>query len=96
MTHSIFDTDLTLDRKRSGASPHRPQAGFGYDVDGSTYEHDQPTITGAQLMFEVSLYPRQALIRILNDGSRLSVTAAETLNLSSGAHFKRRPRFKRG
>ena len=101
MTHSIFDadanadTDATVGRERSNGNRHRPHAGFGYDVNGTSYPYDRPTITGAQLKFLVGLHPRQALVRILDDGSRVSVTAAETIPLTSGARFRRRPRFKR-
>ena len=96
MTHSIFDADATVEAKRSNGNPHRPQHAFGYDVDGTHYTYDQPTITGAQLAFEIGLYPQQGLIRILSDESRVTVTAGQAVDLSSGAHFKRRPRFKRG
>jgi hypothetical protein len=89
MTHSIFDADATLDRQRSSGNRSRPQPGFGYDVDGTSYSYDQPTITGAQLVFTIGLHPQQRLVRILDDGSRVTVTAAETVTLTA------RPRFKR-
>ena len=95
MAHSIFDTDLT-GAVLADDDHYRPHAAFGYDVDGTTYEYDLPTITGAQIMFEAGIYPQQGLIQVLHDGSRVTVTAVETVNLGSGAHFKRRPRFKRG
>jgi hypothetical protein len=91
MTHSIFDADATSERLNR---THRPPAGFGYDVDGTSYRYDQPTITAAQLRFLIGLHPQLALVRILEDGSRVTVTAAETLG--SGSHFARRPRFRRG
>jgi hypothetical protein len=91
MTHSIIDADPT---ERS--TNRRPHGGFDYDVDGTGYTHDQRTITGAQLRFLVGLHPHQALLRISDDGSRITVTAAETVNLTSGAHFTVRPRFRRG
>jgi hypothetical protein len=94
MTHSIFDADLTAGRQRSGRP--RTDGGYGYDVDGTGYRYDQPTITGAQLLFTVGVYPDQGLVRILDDGTRVTVTAAETVSLASGAHFRRRPRFARG
>ncbi|HST48110.1 multiubiquitin domain-containing protein [Jatrophihabitans sp.] len=95
MTQSIFDAGVRVDTGTERPLS-RPQAAFGYDVDGTSYEYDQPTISGGQIMFEAGIYPQQGLIQILNDGSRVTVTAADTVNLASGAHFKRRPRFKRG
>ncbi|HEX8095358.1 multiubiquitin domain-containing protein [Jatrophihabitans sp.] len=96
MTHSIFDADVPVDRQRSNGSSHRPHPGFGYDVDGTSYTYDQPTITGAQLRFVAGIYPQQVLVRILDDGARVTVSAADTVSLVSGtARFRRRPRFKR-
>ncbi|HEX8768068.1 MAG TPA: multiubiquitin domain-containing protein [Jatrophihabitans sp.] len=92
MTHSVLDADATSERS-NGTRPH---AAFGYDIDGTGYEYDQPTITGAQLRFLAGLHPHQALVRILDDGSRVTVTPAETVSLTSGARFTRRPRFRRG
>jgi hypothetical protein len=96
MTQSISDADATAHLTRTSGTPHRPQAAFGYDVDGTSYQYDQPTITGAQIRFAVGLYPQQGLLRVLEDGSRITVSAAESVSLTSGAQFKRRPRFKRG
>ena len=93
MTQSIFDADATVAMGRSNGSP---RAGYGFEVDGIRYDHDQPSITGAQLRFLVGLYPDQALVQVLDDGLRRSVSAAQPVDLSSGARFKRRPRFKRG
>lgn len=93
MTHSIFDADATSERLNR---THRPPTGFGYDVDGASYRYDQPTITGAQLRFLIGLHPQLALVRILDDGSRVTVAPADTVHLGSGAHFARRPRFRRG
>jgi hypothetical protein len=95
MTRSISDADVT-NRRRPNGTPHRLHAVFVYDVDGTSYEYDQPTITGAQIMFAAGLDPQQGLIQILSDGSRVTVNGGDTVNLSAGAHFKRRPRFKRG
>lgn len=94
MTHSMFDADAA--GERSNGSQSRPGAGFGYDVDGTSYRYDQPRISGAQLRFETGLHPHQALVRILDDGSRVTVSATETVGLTSGARFARRPRFRRG
>jgi hypothetical protein len=96
MTRSIFDTAVKVDMQRLNGKPYRPHAVYVYDVDGTLYEYDRPTITGAEIMSAAGLDPQQGLIHLLSDGSRVTVTAAETVNLTSGARFKRRPRFKRG
>lgn len=75
--------------------PSRRQV-FVFDVDGTTYEHDHPTITGAQIMALAAINPADGLIQILPDGTRKSVSPDETVHLVPGAQFKRRPRFKRG
>lgn len=82
--------------QRLTGGSHNPRAVFVYDVDGVVYQCDQPTLTGAQIMTAAGLDPQQGLIHLLNDGSRVTVGSAETVNLAAGAHFKRRPRFKRG
>ena len=93
MTHSLVGADVA---EQSSDDADRSRTVFGYEVDGASYEYDQPTITGAQIMFAAGLDPQQGLIQILSDGSRVTVNGGDTVNLSAGAHFKRRPRFKRG
>ena len=93
MTHSLIGADVA---ERPSDDSDRSQAVFGYDVDGMGYEYDQPTITGAQLRFLAGVYPQQGLVRVLNEGSRVTVTPSETVSLACGASFKRRPRFRRG
>ena len=93
MTQSIFDADVTVAMGRSNGPP---RAAFGFEVDGTRYHHDRSSITGAQIRFLVGLYPDQALVRVLDDGLRRTVAAAEAIDLTSGARFRHRPRFKRG
>jgi Multiubiquitin len=71
-------------------------AAFVFDVDDATYEHDRPTITGAEIMAIAGISPSDGLIQILPDGTRKTVAPDETVHLVPGAQFKRRPRFKRG
>jgi len=92
MTHSLIGAEVA---ERSSDDSGRSRAVFGYDVDGTGYEYDQPTITGAQLRFLAGIYPQQGLVRVLNDGTRVTVTPFETVTLGCGAHFQRRPRFRR-
>jgi Multiubiquitin len=73
-----------------------PRAVFVFDVDDVTYEHDRPTITGAEIMALAGISPNDGLIQILPDGTRKTVATNETVHLVPGVQFKRRPRFKRG
>lgn len=76
--------------------PDRHGAVFVFDVDDVTYEHDRPTITGAEIMAIAGISPIDGLIQILPDGTRKTVAPDETVRLVPGVQFKRRPRFKRG
>jgi hypothetical protein len=85
-------TDDTPDQDR----PDGHGAVFVFDVDDITYEHDRPTITGAEIMTLAGISPSDGLIQILPDGTRKTVAPDETVRLVPGVQFKRRPRFKRG
>lgn len=85
-------TDDTPDQHQPGAK----KTVFVFDVDDVTYEHDRPTITGAEIMAMAGISPSDGLIQILPDGTRKTVAPDETVHLVPGAQFKRRPRFKRG
>ena len=85
-THDIPDEDRAGGRR----------AVFVFDVDDVTYEHDRPTITGAEVMALAGIAPSDGLIQILPDATRRSVAPDETVRLVPGVQFKRRPRFKRG
>jgi hypothetical protein len=76
--------------------PDRPGPVFVFDVDGETYRHDRPTITGAEIMALAGISPSVGLIQILPDGTRKTVEPDDTIRLVPRAQFKRRPRFKRG
>ncbi|MGH3904180.1 MAG: multiubiquitin domain-containing protein [Pseudonocardiaceae bacterium] len=76
--------------------PDERGAVFVFDVDDMTYEHDRPTITGAEIMAIAGISSNDGLIQILPDGTRKTVAPNETAHLVPGVQFKRRPRFKRG
>jgi hypothetical protein len=90
-THTGADIDDT-----PGRHPGEQRAKFVFDVDGTTYEHEHPTITGAEIMAIAGISSGDGLIQILSDGTRKTVAPDETVHLVPGAQFKRRPRFKRG
>ena len=76
--------------------PDRPRPVFVFDVDDTTYEHDRPTITGAEIMARAGINPSDGLIQVLPDGTRETVDPDDKVHLVPGIQFKRRPRFKRG
>jgi Multiubiquitin len=78
------------------ASHDAPHAVFAYDLDGTTYEYDQPTITGAEVMAAGGIPASEGIVQVLPDGTRETVAPDGVIHLVSGAQFKRRPRFKRG
>jgi hypothetical protein len=77
--------------------PDRPGAAlFVYDVDGTTYGHNRPTISGLEIMDAASIQPSDGLVQILDDGTTRMIEPDEVVRLVPKARFKRRPRFKRG
>lgn len=74
-----------------GAGPE-----FVYDVDGVTYHHDRPKITGSEIMTAAGIPLSDGLIQLLSDGTTVTVNPDDEVHLVPGAQFKRRPRFKRG
>jgi hypothetical protein len=69
---------------------------FVFEVEGTTYEHDQPKITGGEIMDIAGIPRSQGLIQVNPDGTTTSIAADAEVHLVPGAQFKRRPRFKRG
>ena len=75
---------------------HPAAAVFAYDVDDVTYRHDQPRITGGEIMDGAGIPRAQGLVRRHDDGTTTAVAADDLVYLVRGLHFRRRPRFKRG
>jgi hypothetical protein len=69
---------------------------FVYDVDGVTYHHDRPEITGGEIMTAAGIPASDGLVQLLLDGTTATVNPHDEVQLVPGAQFKRRPRFKRG
>ncbi|MCH8899414.1 MAG: multiubiquitin domain-containing protein [Acidobacteria bacterium] len=78
----------------SGGQPGA--AHFVFDVDGTTYTHNRPTITGLEIMDAAGIRPSDGLVQIFEDGTTRSVAPDDEVRLVPDARFKRRPRFKRG
>lgn len=74
----------------------RGNATFLYEVDGTTYEHDHPKITGAEIMAEADIDVSDGLVQLLEDSTTASITPSDEVKLVPKPQFKRRPRFKRG
>ena len=90
---------MSSTRKTTTAPPEAVPTGaarFVFDVDDTTYEHDRPTITGAEIMAVAGINPSDGLIQILLNGTRETVDPDDRVQLVPGIQFKRRPRFKRG
>jgi hypothetical protein len=72
------------------------RAVFVFEVEGTTYEHNRPKITGGEIMDIAGIPREQGLVQINPDGTTTSITADQEVHLVPEARFKRRPRFKRG
>ncbi len=104
MTLSTQTTTATTNPTHAGdparpappPGPDVPHAVYVYEVDEVTYEFDHATITGAQIMAAAGVPEAEGIIQIRADGTRDSIAPTTVIELVSGAHFKRRPRFKRG
>lgn len=95
-THTDPNIDNATDDTLSRVRPDGRGAVFVFDVDDTTYEHDRPTITGAEIMTLAGISPNDGLIQILPDGTRQTVDPEDSIHLVPGVQLKRRPRFKRG
>lgn len=71
-------------------------ATFVYDVDGTTYEHDRPRISGGEIMAAAGISATEGLVQILPDGTTATVNVDDEVTLVPGTQFRRRPRFRRG
>lgn len=69
---------------------------FVFEVDGTTYEHNRPKITGGEIMDIAGIPRAQGLVQVNQDGTTTSIAADQKVHLVPEARFKRRPRFKRG
>ena len=69
---------------------------FVFEVEGTTYKHNRPKITGGEIMDIAGIPREQGLIQINADGTTTSIAADAEVHLVPKPQFKRRPRFKRG
>lgn len=86
----------TTSLKEAEGSDRPGRATFVYDVDGTTYTHNRPKITGLEIMETAGIPLSDGLIQILDDGTTRSIAPEDEVHLVPQARFKRRPRFKRG
>ena len=91
-------TETTAEHGAGRDNNSSPGAGpdFVYDVDGVTYHHDRPKITGGEIMAAAGIPTTDGLVQLLPDGTTATVNPDDEVHLTPGAQFKRRPRFKRG
>jgi len=98
MARTPTDTQNEHTEGADNAGPRPDERGpvFVFEVEGTTYEHDRPKITGGEIMDIAGIPRSQGLIQINSDGTTTSIAADAEVHLVPGAQFKRRPRFKRG
>ena len=95
--HASTDTHAATGHDEHDPGVDRgPRQDFVYDVDGTTYHHDRPKITGAEIMLAAGIPSSDGLVQLLQDGSTATVNPDAEVHLVPGAQFKRRPKFKRG
>lgn len=95
--HASTDTRAATGHDEHDPGVERgPRQDFVYDVDGTTYHHDRPKITGAEIMLAAGIPSSDGLVQLLQDGSTATVDPDDEVHLVPGAQFKRRPKFKRG
>lgn len=84
-----------------GSAAAKPEPGsdaqtWVFEVDGVTYRHDDPFITGGEIM-DIAGIPRdQGLVLVHEDGTQEAVPADKRIKLVPAPVFRKRPRFKRG
>jgi len=81
--------------QRDGTPPGK-KGTFVFDVDGVTYSHDRPKITGAEIMELADIDPSVGLIQCFDDGSQQTIQPDDVVKLVPKPQFRKRPRFKRG
>ncbi len=69
---------------------------FVFDVDGVTYQHDRPRITGAEIMAAAGIDPSVGLVQCFEDGTQQTIGPDDVVKLVPKPQFRKRPRFKRG
>lgn len=98
----VVETDLSTALAKPGGHPtvpaprDLPKPVYTFDLEAVTYEHQQATVTGADVMAAGGIPASEGIIRVLPDGSREAIGPDTVIELATGAQFKRRPRFKRG
>jgi hypothetical protein len=100
---TVAETELsTALAARGGGHPtipaprDLPKPVYAFDLESVTYEHQHPTVTGADVMAAGNIPVSEGIIRVLPDGAREAIGPDTVIELATGAQFKRRPRFKRG
>lgn len=93
MSTTAATSQPTRDDDRPG---HDARRDFVFEVDTTTYHHERPTITGAEIMTAAGIPTTDGLVQIMDDGTTVTVNPHDVVHLVPGSQFKRRPRFKRG
>src|SRR5713101_3548433 len=67
-----------------GLGPHQV---WMFDVDGVTYQHDEPRITGGEIMALAGVRPSQILLQYFEDGYEETIDPDDVVLLEPRPHF---------
>jgi hypothetical protein len=60
-----------------------------FDVDGVTYQHDEPRITGGEIMALAGVHPSQILLQYFQDGTEETIDPDDVVLLVPRPHFRK-------
>ena len=66
-----------------------PHQVWTFDVDGVTYQHDEPRITGGEIMTLAGVHPSQILLQYFQDGTEETIDPDDVVLLEPRPHFRR-------
>jgi hypothetical protein len=102
MTIEAFDESADQETDAAGTEGHDgakgveatdgglgPQKVWTFDVDGVTYQHDEPQITGGEIMALAGVHPSQILLQYFEDGTEETIDPDDVVRLVPRPHFRR-------
>jgi len=101
-SHSTTSREATVpnapvpDRTTLDDTEHSGEQTWVFDVDGVTYRHNDPFITGGEIMDVAGIPRSQGLVLCHDDGTQETIAEDQRVRLVPKPRFRKRPRFKRG